>query len=143
MGLWLLDLRVEKLINVSSDEAFLAFTDADLLSKWFTTNADVDLRIGGRYSNADGDEGEFIEIVPSQLLKFTWENKNHCPGTLVMVRFSDVSTKETRIEITHSDLKSKNDLTHMREGWLWSLDCVKSFLETGRTIRFEDWKKSN
>jgi uncharacterized protein YndB with AHSA1/START domain len=80
-------VSVQRTIGVPVAKAWDAFTDAGQFSTWFTTRAKVDLRMGCRYSISDGDEGEFRRIDPRKLLRFTWENAIHCPGTMVEVTF--------------------------------------------------------
>ena len=50
-------LRLAKTIEATTAEVYDAVTDPAHLSHWFTTSARADLRIGGEYSNADGDKG--------------------------------------------------------------------------------------
>jgi hypothetical protein len=38
-------------------------------------------------------------------------------------------------------LASQDDREEMREGWSWALDSLKSFLETGKPVTFEEWKR--
>lgn len=136
-----LKLTAKKKINAGIEKVYEGYTKETLLSVWFTTNAKVDLKVGGKYSNADGDEGEYIEILPEEKLVFTWDNKDHCPGTLVEIILEKLNNNSTEVTITHNHLKSENDAVHMKEGWEWSLDSLKSYLETGEIISFENWKE--
>jgi uncharacterized protein YndB with AHSA1/START domain len=135
------EVSVQRTIATTPEQAFNACTDAKLLSKWFTTKATVDLREGGRYSNADGDTGEFRRIDPPRRVRFTWGNPKHCPGTTVEISFTRRGLDKTAIRIQHMKLASEKDREAMREGWSWALDSLKSFLETGRPVTFETWKK--
>lgn len=116
-----------------------AFTDEKLLNKWFTSKCKVDLREGGQYSNGDGDEGVYLEIIPNKKLCFTWDNKDHCPGSMVKIGFETGKDKGTKITLIHDKLKSEEDVQHMRTGWEWALDSLKAFLETGKAMPFEIW----
>lgn len=135
-----MELKLTRKIKLPSSEVFKAYSNAALLSQWFTTNAKVDFKVGGRFSNDDRDEGEYLEIIPDNLIKFTWENKDHCPGTIVEVKLNPLSENETEVTITHSEIKTEPEVLDMKEGWSWSLDCVKLFLEEGKKINFEEWK---
>lgn len=119
---------------------FEAFTEPRHLSVWFTKEADADLRPGGRYSNSDNDKGEFLEIDPPHRVRFTWENENHCPGTEVDVRFETQSATTARITLNHSLLSGRDEIAEMKEGWSWALESLRSYLESGKPITFEDWK---
>ncbi len=133
-------LHLHRTIKTSSAEAFRAVTEAELLSRWFTTSAEVDLRKGGQYSNADGDQGKYLEVDPPRQVTFTWDNPGHCPGSVVTLTFRDAAKGRVLVRLLHRALKSADEVNHMREGWQWALANLKLFLEEGRTITFEDWQ---
>lgn len=60
-------------IAASVERAYNAWAEAEEMSRWFTSEAQQDVRPGGRYSNADGDRGEYTAVEPNRLLAFTWE----------------------------------------------------------------------
>ncbi len=130
-----LTLILTKEITATPERVFNAFTKPELLSKWFTTNAKVDLRVGGEYSNDDKDKGVFLESDPPHLLRFTWDNADHCPGTEVRIEISS----DAAVTLTHSKLASEEHVKGMRSGWSWALDNVKLYLEDGRTEGYEEW----
>lgn len=132
-------VTVTRTIRATPEQAFAAFADAKLLSTWFTTKAKVDLRVGGRYSNADGDRGVFKAIEPYERLAFTWDNAKHSPGTLVEVTFAPKPGGRVVVGLGHSKLATKREWEDLKAGWSWALDSLKSWLETGRPIRHEDW----
>jgi len=134
-------LHLHRTIQASAAEAFRALTDPVLLSQWFTTRAEVDLRKGGRYHNADGDQGVFLEVDPPRQVTFTWENPEHCPGTIVTLTLRDAARGRVLVRLLHRRLASPADVDHMREGWQWALTNLKLFLEEGTAITFEDWQK--
>jgi uncharacterized protein YndB with AHSA1/START domain len=135
------DVSVQRTIGVPVAKAWDAFTDAGQLSTWFTTRAKVDLRMGGRYSIADGDEGEFRRIDPRKLLRFTWENAIHCPGTMVEVTFDPKGKGKSVVRLTHSKLADAKAREGMKEGWAWAMDNLKGFLEQGQVQTFEAWRE--
>jgi len=137
-----LSLKLQKTIEAQVSDVYNAFASASQLSKWFTSSAKADLRVGGRYSNDDLDEGKFLEIVKNRKLKFTWDNKTHCPGTVVTVYFNRVSKSMTMVRLIHSGLESKKHVEGMKIGWMWALYNVKLFLETGKTIGHDEWLKT-
>jgi len=134
------ELLLEQKIGVAPERVFLAFTDADLLSAWFTTDAQVDLRVGGGYRDADGDRGKYLAVAPPELLCFTWDNPSYCPQSEVQVRFT-ADKAGTHVELKHYKLDSAAAVEQMRTGWEWALDNVKLFLETGATVSYEAWQK--
>jgi uncharacterized protein YndB with AHSA1/START domain len=134
-------LHLHRTINTTAQQAFRALTDPEILSQWFTKDAQVDLQKGGAYSNADGDRGVFLEAVPPQRVTFTWDNPRHCPGSIVTVTIREASRGRVLVRLIHRDLKSEEEVNHMREGWQWALSNLKFFLEEGRTMTFEAWQQ--
>lgn len=137
-GEWLLHLEQE--MQIDPEAAYDAFTDPELLSKWFTESAKADLRVGGRYSNSDKDQGEYLLLERPGHVRFTWENEEHCPGTVVDVKFRKVSGTETAMVLEHRDIKDESGHEDMKMGWSWALDSLKSFLEHGKPIPFDEWE---
>lgn len=135
-------LRLSKQIHTTAEKAFTAFTNADELSTWFTTKAHVDLRVGGRYANADHDTGVYQLIDPPHHLRFTWENPDHCPNTMVDIWFDIIIPDQIEVRLEHSRLESEKHVEDMKTGWSWALDSLKSFLETGRAISFDEWQRT-
>jgi uncharacterized protein YndB with AHSA1/START domain len=133
------EVVAEREISVPAEQAYNAWADAALLSQWFTTNAKQDFRVGGRYSNDDGDAGEFLEVVPNERLKFTWEQPQHKPGSTVTVEFIPDAPDIVDVRLTHSGLRTEEDAASLQEGWEWALDSLKSFLESGEPIRYNEW----
>lgn len=132
---------IRKIVHTGAESAYDALTDPAQLSRWFTTSARADLEIDGLYSNADGDEGRFLELHRPYRLRFTWENKKHCPGTVVEISIKQIGGGAVEITVTHSLLTSDTDANDMTTGWSWALTSLKSFLETGQPIAFEQWQK--
>jgi uncharacterized protein YndB with AHSA1/START domain len=133
-------VNITRTISVPVERVWQAWADASEVSKWFTTSAKQDFREGGAYDNGDGDKGVYKKIVPLERLQFTWENEKHCPGSLVIVEFMAKGAKTT-VAITHEKLPDKAGSEEMKKGWTWALTSLKSYLETGRAVKYEDWEK--
>ena len=122
---------------------FAALTKPAKLNAWFTTGAEVDLRVGGRYTNRDRDAGKFLEVVPSKRLRFTWDNRDHAPGTIVEI----VPTRKqegTTVSLLHYGFSKRKDFEHYSSdvsGWNWALSNLKAYLEGRRVVQYEDWLK--
>ena len=112
---------------------------AEAIPNWFTSKARLNLREGGRYSNADGDHGEFRVILPEKRLTFTWENAKHCPGSTVELRLYRKPGK-TQVVVEHAKLPDRKGAEEMKEGWSWALDSLRSYLETGVPVKWEEWR---
>ena len=131
--------RVAVTLEVPVARAWEAWTTADEWNKWFTSRASIDLRVGGAYSNADHDCGEFLEIVPRRLLRFSWNNPEHGPGSVVTVLFIALGRQRCRLELTHSRLKTEKDAQGFRTGWSWAYASLRNYLATGNGIRYDEW----
>jgi len=80
-------LSITRHYAVTPEKVWRAWTEPQALSRWFgpadtesVTRAELDVRVGGRYSIAfrtsDGEEhrvsGVYQEVVPHHRLSFTW-----------------------------------------------------------------------
>jgi uncharacterized protein YndB with AHSA1/START domain len=127
-------VSVQRTLRATPDQAFDALTHPDVLSRWFTRSAQADLRVGGRYANADGDQGEFVIFDRPQRLRFTWDNPEHCPKTLVEVVLTEKPGGRVAVRLEHSRIKTQAGFQDMKEGWTWAMDSLKSYLETGKPL---------
>ena len=144
MDMEFLDLTIEKEINSTPANIYNSLTDPLILSKWLTTNAKGDLSIGGRFSNDDDDQGEYLELKPFEKIRFTLENSKYIPGvdiTEVSIEIISLTYDVTRVRINQSKLESEEQVEIMTERWNWTLDNLKSFLESGVAVSFEKWKR--
>jgi uncharacterized protein YndB with AHSA1/START domain len=128
-------------IQATPSRVFDALTRPPQLKVWFTTGAKVDLRAGGKYSNADHDRGRFLEINRGKLLRFTWDNPEHAAGSIVEIILTR-QVGRTLVTLLHYNFKRKSDLDHYSSrisGWDWALDNLKSYLEGRRIVQYEKW----
>jgi enamine deaminase RidA (YjgF/YER057c/UK114 family)/uncharacterized protein YndB with AHSA1/START domain len=132
------EVVVERSISVSAERAYRAWEDPAQISTWFTTSATQDVRVGGRYANGFGDSGEYLEVVPNERLRFTWEQPKASPGSIVSVEFEPEAEDIVTVRLTHGDLAPEY-VSALQNGWEWVLDSLKSYLETGAPIDREDW----
>lgn len=131
--------QVERTFQSPTDIVWAALTRPEILSVWFTEGAEVDLRVGGRYANGDGDAGQYVEVEEERRLVMTWESPKHATGTLVTIDIASVSPGESHLRVVHSGLKTEDDLAKQAEGWSWAVDSLESFLKTGAGIPFKPW----
>jgi uncharacterized protein YndB with AHSA1/START domain len=120
-----------------------AWTKGEQWGAWFSEGpAQVDLRVGGRYWTPDEDQGEYLEIIPHKLLRFTWGHPHHSgtsPGSIVTLRFTALDPQRTRVVLTHSRL-TQGDAADMNDGWRWAAASLRSYLATGRGMREAEWQ---
>ncbi len=127
-------VAVQRTMRATPEQAYDALTHPDVLSRWFTRSAQADLRVGGRYSNADGDQGEFLIMDRPQHLRFTWDNPEHSPNSLVEVVFTEKPDGRVTVRLEHSRIQTQAGYEDMKLGWTWAIDSLKSYLETGKPL---------
>lgn len=137
------EVSVQRTIEAPAGRCFAAFTAPADLDRWFTKNSSVELRVGGRYSNADKDHGEFLHIEPPRRLRFTWNSPQHRPGSRVEVTFEEKGRSRTAVRLQHMSIKRQEDYDGLKKGWAWAMDSLKSYLETGKPIPFSHSRRSS
>lgn len=120
---------VKKLLSAGRDEVFEAFTNPDIMSKWFFPGDDMsvevsnNLEIGGGYTlkmyAENGDiythAGEYKEISPPEKLVFTW-NSDLVQDTVVTITFIE-SGGSTEVTVSHELLPNDEMREDHRKGW--------------------------
>jgi uncharacterized protein YndB with AHSA1/START domain len=120
-------VRAARRVSAPPETVWSAWAEAERLAGWFTDHAEQDFRVGGRYHNADGDEGEFLEIVPNRLLRFTWEQADYAPGSHVRVELHPIDNGETEVYVEHANVAC-DDAGDLELGWNMSLDSLVKYL---------------
>jgi uncharacterized protein YndB with AHSA1/START domain len=138
------EVRLERTIQASAEELFDAWTNVELLKRWWhaardweTPSAEVDPRPGGRVritmrNPADGTEfggsGEYTIFERPRRLAFTWtwDDDEQRRRQLIEVEFIERG-RETVVVVTNRGLP-KQDVGDYREGWAASLDNLQDAL---------------
>ncbi|MBT9547838.1 MAG: SRPBCC family protein [Candidatus Sericytochromatia bacterium] len=147
-----LDLVLERVVDVSPELIWKAWTEAEHLKKWFVpapwtiSECELDLRLGGMcrtvMRSPEGQEfpnlGCYLEIVPNQKLVFT---DALLPGfrpsekpfftAMVLLEKVETGTKYTAIAI-HRDAEGRKQHEEMgfAEGWGKCLDQLVEYVKT-------------
>jgi uncharacterized protein YndB with AHSA1/START domain/DNA-binding transcriptional ArsR family regulator len=123
-------LVVRKVFEADRDTLFRAFSDPEIMRRWFFAgeegwSADVtsDFRVGGHYRldmhEPDGithsHQGEYREIDPPHKMVFTW-NSEFVEGTEVTVEFRE-AVNGTEVILTHQFLPDEEQSEGHRDGW--------------------------
>jgi uncharacterized protein YndB with AHSA1/START domain len=137
-------------------EVFEAFVDPEAILDWWaprgwhTPIAEMDVRVGGRYRfgmRGDDDpalmyvQGEYLEIEPPRLLKFTyiWEpggaGERWRPVRLIGVRTIVTLTFEasaggTEVRLRHEGFPTAEGAAQHHGGWCSNWDCLDEYLAT-------------
>ena len=138
-------LRLERTFDAPREEVFDAWTNPEVLKRWWavgldweTPLAEVDLREGGRYRltmrTPTGEShtvgGEYSEISRPERLVYTWAweaeeaNQVGTDETLVTVEFAE-EDGGTRVVLTHSGFPSADSRDRHAHGWNGCLDNLE------------------
>ncbi len=141
-------LEVRRTIAAPREVVFRAWTEPEMLMKWWrvdagwsTPIAEVDLRVGGRYRlgmlepDKDGPYvvgGVYREVTPPDRLVFTWawEGPGSAEETLVTVEFLDLGGT-TEVVLTHQNFADQNMRDEHQKGWGGCLAQLAYLVEGG------------
>ena len=125
-------LRLKRSFQAPAQRVFDAWTSEEVMRRWFhaehdweTTEAAVDLRVGGSvrvvmrnpHENAEyGGGGEYTVIDPPDRLAFTWVWDREPHETLIEIEFEETDGV-TEVRFTHTGLLDEEALRSHEEGW--------------------------
>jgi len=132
-------LELTRDFSHSRERLFTALTTPAAILRWFgppgVTNLDaqVDLRVGGRYRFTvkgmnDGPifhvSGEYLEITPPERLRFTWKWDHSDPAEPEMNISFHLAPTATgcRLTFVQTGFSSQEDCDRHTHGWTGSLD---------------------
>jgi uncharacterized protein YndB with AHSA1/START domain len=130
-------LRIERTYRSPIRAVFEAWTSEEVIRRWWelqrgwdTTEAELDLRVGGavRVVMRDPDKdieygggGTYTEIVPPTRLAFTWIWDGDTRRTLIEIDLEETDGA-TVVRFTQRDLWDEEALRSHEEGWTQILD---------------------
>ncbi len=139
-------LRMQRTFAAPAQAVFEAWTSAEVLKRWWhvghdweTTEASVDLRVGGTlrvamrnpHEDAEyGGGGEYTEIDPPRRLAFTWtwDDDRDQRSQLIEIDFQE-HEGETTVRFTHHGLWDEQAVAEHESGWAGVFDNL------GRELR--------
>jgi len=140
-------LRMERVFRAPAEAVFEAWTSEDVLRRWWhtepgweTSEAEVDLRVGGtvRVAMRDpekdveyGGGGTYTEVEPSTRLAFTWTWDGDTRQTLIEIDFEE-SDGVTTVRFTHSGLWDEEAVRSHEDGWRKLFDHLDRTLGAAR-----------
>ncbi len=138
-------LRIERTFRAPVAAVFDAFTNVEVLRRWWhaehdweTTVAEVDLRVGGEVrvvmrNPHTGDEyggaGRYTEIDRPRRLAFTWLWDDRTERQLIEIDFED-RNGATLVRFTHSGLWDEEAVRSHEDGWTKAFDNLERALAT-------------
>jgi uncharacterized protein YndB with AHSA1/START domain len=137
-------LRIERTYRAPIRAVFEAWTSEEVIRRWWelehgweTTEAELDLRVGGavRVVMRDPDKdieygggGTYTEVEPPTRLAFTWIWDGDTRRTLIEVDLEEADGATT-VRFTQRDLWDEEALRSHEEGWTKILDNLERMLE--------------
>lgn len=120
------EIRIERVLPATIGAVYDAWTRADLLSRWYCPNPDLelkvqaDVRVGGDYVVEMGPHvvrGTYLEVEPPYRLVFSWKwDGTDDEPTRVEVELSEVGDG-TLMSLSHTGFTSAEDAANHRLGW--------------------------
>jgi uncharacterized protein YndB with AHSA1/START domain len=120
------------MLPATPEAVFRAWTDPEHLHHWMspvgTADAEIDLRVGGRFRIVMAGEGreiehtgEYLDISPPRRLAFTWRSPYTGPGPSVVTIVLTPRDDGTELLLTHEHLPGDEAAAH-GQGWGRMLD---------------------
>jgi uncharacterized protein YndB with AHSA1/START domain len=148
-------------IEAPPERVFKAFTTKEDAREWIADNYEIDPRKGGKWrmgGEKDGfvGTGEVLEIVPNQLLVYTWQMNDYDPETgkkipnwmdttptKVTVRFERAG-RGTKVTVRHEGFPERDEsYWGVDVGWdMLAGQVLKYYLEHTQA-EFDRWWKEN
>ncbi len=137
-------LRIERTFQAPAERVFDAWTSEEVIRRWWqaehhweTSEAEVDLRVGGvvrvvmRDPSTDveyGGGGRYTEIDPPSRLAFTWIWDGDTRRTLIEIDFEETGGATT-VRFVHRGLWDEEAVRAHERGWGTILDRLGRTLE--------------
>jgi uncharacterized protein YndB with AHSA1/START domain len=135
-------------IDSPTERVYEAFTNKKDLQNWKEDHYEIDPRKTGKFKmglESDGYvvTGEFLELIPSEKIVYTWKineydekgklipNWSHEKPTKVTAKFEKIGAKVTKVTLIHEGFPGKDEQFYMHEtGWdLLIGEVLKAYLE--------------
>jgi uncharacterized protein YndB with AHSA1/START domain len=147
-----LKLEITRVIKASRAKVYAAWTRPEMVQKWFGPEhmtcpvAKLDVRPGGEYeiqmvgstagceanpntSNQVSALGVYQQVVPNELLQFTWRGSwEGCETTLVTVSLKDVEGG-TELTLLHERFATEASRNGHEKGWTGSFEKLAKLME--------------
>lgn len=129
-------------IAAPAQEVYNALTNANALGEWLCTNAQTDVRKGGRYylwwESGYYASGEFIQVIPADRVVISWQGRGEPEASRVKASLKPEGD-QTKLVLSHtidcSDQVWEQIQRRIKRGWKLGLENLKSVLETGEDLR--------
>ncbi len=139
-------LQIERTYRAPAQRVFDAWTSEEVMRRWWhaehdweTTEAAVDLRVGGElrvvmrnpHEGAEyGGGGRYTVIDPPNRLAFTWIWDDESTRMLIEIAFEE-RDGVTTVRFTHSGLWDEQSVRSHEDGWTKAFDNLQRTVEGG------------
>jgi uncharacterized protein YndB with AHSA1/START domain len=138
-----MNIEITKHIDATPERAFAALTDANELSRWFTSSAESDPRTGGEYvlrfefeddSRNHTYAGQYEEILPGERVRYPWNGQFGETTVEFVLRPAEGGTEVTLNHSGWSEAAEETRQMH-EQGWGFFLDNLERYLTGGEDQR--------
>ncbi len=135
-------LTLKRRLNAAPEKVYAAWAQPAKLAQWFgpdtgaVTRAELDLRVGGRYTivfhTEDGEEhhvsGAYREVVPNEKLVFTWAWRSTPERESLVTVLIRPDGEGTSLTLLHEQFFDEAARDRHRSGWSGALDKLDGYL---------------
>lgn len=144
-----MNIEITRQIDTPPEQVFRALTDADELSRWWTSSADSDPGTGGEYAlrfEFDDESrnhtyaGRYEDVTPNERVRYPWNGRF---GETTVEFALGPSDGGTELTLTHSGwTEAAEEARQMHiQGWSFFLDNLARYLTGGEDRRTESGQK--
>lgn len=124
------DLVREIMVDATPDTIWPFLVDAEKMTSWMGTEADLDPRPGGTFNvliqGQHRGVGEYVEVVPNEkvLFSFGWDAEGNpiTPGSTTVEISLHPEGSKTLVRLTHRGLPDANAVDDHGKGWAHYLE---------------------
>jgi uncharacterized protein YndB with AHSA1/START domain len=132
-------------LHSDPQRVFDVLTQPKHLNKYYTKDVHIDLQVGGKYSNADGEAGKFVKVAVPRQLVFTYTHSRLGFDTEVDIWLEPSRPLGwTRFRLVHKGLDPQkiNPETHawMTARWQFLASALKGYLGRESAQSFANWQ---
>lgn len=137
-------VTIRRTIAATPDALYRAWTEPELLGRWFGTVVAADVRIGGRYrveihesdGTVNGFVGEYLTLDPPHTVAFTFTHiaqteADRISGETVTVTFAPIGAGQTELVLVNAwngPPAEPSDYQALQEGFGVWLDLLEKVL---------------
>lgn len=137
------NVRLDIDIIASAEKIFQSLTVPQEMDKWLSEKAEVELKVGGRYSfgwtiivdgkKVPGGPTTITEIIPNRRLVHGWYWPGEDTGSTEVTWQLESRGKKTVVQLKHTGFVADRDGTDYYQGWSAFLCRLKYLLERGKS----------